>query len=372
MASIAKDPVKLRRKTLSNGNVSLYLDIYFAGRRSYEFLKLYLVPEKTKADREQNRHMLSLANSVKAQRTVDIQRGAFGFDSVSTGRVQFFDYYRSIAEKRSNGKRGHSLWGGCLKHLSEYEKRDGLLLSEVTPKWVEGFKVYLENQAVNKKNVTKQTLIAPNTRRAYYHKLAAVFNQAVRDGLIARNPMTGIAPPAAEESTKAYLTIDELKRMAATDCRWPGLKRAFLFAALTGLRWSDVTGLRWSDVTMMDGRTRIVFRQKKTGGQEYLDITAQAAELLGAVGEGKIFADIPLRDRLNEKLREWARDAGIDKHITFHSSRHTFAVMMLTLDTDLYTVSKLLGHREIKTTQVYAKIVDAKKQAAVDNIPKIL
>ena len=64
--------------------------------------------------------------------------------------------------------------------------------------------------------------------------------------------------------------------------------------------------------------------------------------------------------------------AGIKKHITFHSGRHTFAVMMLDLGTDIYTVSKLLGHREIGTTQIYAKVLDKNKQAAVAKIPSIL
>lgn len=74
-----KEPIRLRRKTLANGNISLYLDIYWNGSRTYEFLKLYLIPEKTKADKEKNRETLKLANSVKAQRIIEIQNGEFGF-----------------------------------------------------------------------------------------------------------------------------------------------------------------------------------------------------------------------------------------------------------------------------------------------------
>ena len=131
----------------------------------------------------------------------------------------------------------------------------------------------------------------------------------------------------------------------------------------------------WGEVSTLAGRTRLIYRQKKTRSQEYLDITAQAAELLGERGDAGpddlVFDSIYHPQRTIDILRGWAAMAGIDKNITFHSGRHTFAVMMLTLGTDIYTVSKLLGHRSLQTTQIYAKIVDAKKQEAVDNIPQI-
>ena len=70
-------------------------------------------------------------------------------------------------------------------------------------------------------------------------------------------------------------------------------------------------------------------------------------------------------------IQQWVKDAGINKHITWHSGRHTFATMALSSGVDLYTVSKLLGHREIRTTQIYAKLIDKKKDGAVDNLPII-
>ena len=174
---------------------------------------------------------------------------------------------------------------------------------------------------------------------------------------------------------REYLTIEELKRLASTECLYPEVGRAFLFSCLTGLRRSDIVKLTWGEVSTLAGRTRLIYRQKKTRSQEYLDITAQAAELLGERGDAGpddlVFDSIYHPQRTIDILRGWAAMAGIDKNITFHSGRHTFAVMMLTLGTDIYTVSKLLGHRSLQTTQIYAKIVDAKKQEAVDNIPQI-
>ncbi|MDE7179813.1 MAG: site-specific integrase, partial [Muribaculaceae bacterium] len=214
-----------------------------------------------------------------------------------------------------------------------------------------------------------------NSRQSYFNKLRACLRQAYEDGIMRRNPMKGIVGFSTQAGQRDYLTLDEVKAMAAAECDFPEIKRAFLFSCLTGLRRSDIIKLTWGEVTELDGRTRLIFRQKKTGGQEYLDITAQAAELIGERGNHKatelVFGDIRHPSDTNEAIRLWALRAGIDKNVTFHVGRHTFAVMMLTLGTDIYTVSKLLGHRELKTTQIYAKIVDAKKQEAVDNIPKI-
>ncbi|WP_279065096.1 site-specific integrase [Muribaculum intestinale] len=380
-ASSIKEPVRIRRKTLANGNVSLYLAIYINGRREYEFLKLYLVPEKTRADKERNKQTLALAGSIKAQRIVDIQRGAHGFKEDSREDTLFYDYYNALSEKRkkkeSSGNFGN--WASCLRHLMKYDPRQSLTFADITPKWVQGFRDYLENSAeafgCDRRVRRERRPLSQNSKHSYFNKLRTCLRQAYEDGIIRTNPMRGISGFSTREGTREYLTLEEVRAMAGTDCDYPEIKRAFLFACLTGLRRSDVEKLSWGDVTELNGRTRLVFRQKKTGGQEYLDITAQAAELIGVRGNAKaadrVFGDIRFPAETNNSLRIWALRAGIDKHISFHVARHTFAVMMLTLGTDIYTVSKLLGHRELRTTQIYAKIVDAKKQEAVDNIPKI-
>ena len=69
---------------------------------------------------------------------------------------------------------------------------------------------------------------------------------------------------------------------------------------------------------------------------------------------------------IEQRLAEWAKNAGIEKHVTFHVSRHSYATMMLTIGVDIYTVSKLLGHKNVATTQIYAKIIDQKKIDAVN------
>ena len=379
MADI-KEPIKIRRKQLANSNISLYLDIYHNGRREYEFLKLYLIPEKNRADKEKNRQTLQLANSIKAKRIVDIQNGDHGFKSPFAEDVLFFDYYRNMCEKRlgteSRGNWGN--WRSCLKHLEKYESNQRITLSQITPKWVQGFKDYLENEATawgcDFRERIKDHPLARNSKLSYFNKLKACLNQAYEDRLIAYNPMRGIENFKPEDGKRMYLTIEELRKLVDTVCEYPNIKRAFLFSCLTGLRRSDVIRLTWRDVQQQGEFTRIIFKQKKTSGQEYLDITPQAAELMGERGlpDEQIFTDIHSPSCTNEAIKRWVLRAGIDKEITFHCGRHTFAVMMLDLGTDIYTVSKLLGHRELSTTQIYAKVLDKNKQAAVARIPDIL
>lgn len=380
MTDINKEPIKIREKKLRNGNISLYLDIYRNGKREYEFLKLYLVPEKTRQDKEQNKRTMLLANSIKAKRMVDLQNGEFGFKSAYKEETLFYPYYRSMCEKRL-GKESRGNWGNwrsCLKHLEKYEPNQNITFAEITPKWVQGFRDYLENDAVAWGNDYRKRIkdhpLSRNSKLSYFNKLRACLTQAYEDRIIQYNPIRGIENFKEEEGTRMYLTIDEVKKLAQTECEYPNIKRAFLFSCLTGLRRSDVLRLTWSEIKKQGDFTRIIFRQKKTGGQEYLDITPQAAELLGERGnpDEQIFTDIHSPTCTNETIKRWVLRAGIDKNITFHCARHTFAVMMLDIGTDIYTVSKLLGHRELNTTQIYAKVLDKNKQRAVANIPDVL
>lgn len=373
----SSEPIRLRKRLLKDGRQSLYLDLYHNGKREYEYLKLYLIPEKSRADKEKNKQTMKLAEAIRAKRIVDYQNGKFGFHQPEND-IRFFDYYKAMCEKRRGGPESRGNWGNwysCLKHLEIYEKNQDITFADITPEWVQGFRDYLENDAKAWSPDYRTRLdyhpLARNSKLSYFNKLRATINQALEDGVILQNPMRGIENFKAEESKRMYLTIDELRRLSQTECNWPGVKRAFLFSCLTGLRRSDITKMTWGEVHMQGKYTRIIFKQKKTSGQEYIDITPQAAELMGERGKttDKVFEDFLTPSATNHALSVWTLKAGIHKDITFHCARHTFAVMMLDLGTDIYTVSKLLGHRDLATTQIYAKVLDKTKQAAVMKIP---
>ena len=377
----SKEPIRLRQRKTLTGLTSLYLDIYLNGNRQYEYLKLYLVPEKTAADRQKNRDTLLLAESIKAKRLVELRNNQFGFDKQFSLNTKFFDYYRTMCNVRHGTTESRGNWGNwfsCLRHLMIYEKNQNITFKDITPQWVQGFKDYLENEAVawshDYRKRLKDKQLKRNSKLSYFNKLRACLNQAFEERIIPTNPIRAVENFKMEEGTRMYLTIDELKTLAQTPCDYPKIKAAFLFSCLTGLRRSDVLKLTWGEVHQQGEFTRIIFKQKKTNGQEYLDIADEAAQLMGERGkpDDHVFTDIHSPTCTNTTLRVWCARAGIDKDITFHCARHTFATMMLDLGTDIYTVSKLLGHKELSTTQIYAKVLDKSKQAAVQRIPKVL
>ena len=377
----SKEPIRLRQRKTSTGLTSLYLDIYLNGNRQYEYLKLYLVPEKTAADRQKNRDTLILAESIKGKRLVELRNNQFGVDKQFSLNTKFFDYYRTMCNVRHGTTESRGNWGNwfsCLRHLMIYEKNQNITFKDITPQWVQGFKDYLENEAVawshDYRKRLKDKPLKRNSKLSYFNKLRACLNQAFEERIIPTNPIRAVENFKMEEGTRMYLTIDELKTLAQTPCDYPKIKAAFLFSCLTGLRRSDVLKLTWGEVHQQGEFTRIIFKQKKTNGQEYLDIADEAAQLMGERGkpDDHVFTDIHSPTCTNTTLRLWCARAGISKDITFHCGRHTFATMMLDLGTDIYTVSKLLGHKELSTTQIYAKVLDKSKQAAVQRIPKVL
>ena len=168
--------------------------------------------------------------------------------------------------------------------------------------------------------------------------------------------------------------MDELKKVSKIDCEIPILKQAFIFSALTGLRWSDIQKMVWKEIQFSEEQGYYIrFKQKKTSGLQTHPIPNQAYKLLGERDEEeeRVFKGLRYSAWSNLKLQQWVMKAGISKTITFHCARHTYATLQLTFGTDIYTVSKLLGHKELKTTQVYAQIINQKKVDAANAIPDI-
>lgn len=375
-----RSSITLRQRTLPSGRTTLYLDIICNGRRKVESLKLFLIPETSRADKQKNKETLKLAEAIRAKRVVEVQNKEFGFKSDFAEDTNFYDYYVAITEKRlgteSRGNWGN--WRSCLKHMEKYDPNiKKRTFADITQDWVQGFRDYLEKEACawgcDYRERIKDHPLSKNSKLSYFNKLRACLSQAMEERIIQTNPIVGVERFKEAEGTRMYLTIEEVKTLAQTECEYPNIKRAFLFSCLTGLRRSDVLRLKWGDIHKQDGYTRIIFTQKKTGGLEYLDISAQASELLGERGKPNenVFTDIHSPSCTNEAIKRWVLRAGINKETTFHCARHTFAVMMLDLGTDIYTVSKLLGHRELSTTQRYAKVLDKNKQKAVSKIPDI-
>ena len=371
-----KEPIKLRVKHLANGNKSIYLDMYMNGKRKYEFLKLYIIPEYNKSDRVRNSETLKLANAIKAQRIIELQNQSHGFKINKTSHIRLTDYIQSVAEKKSENEVRKTVLHAVVYHLKRYNPND-IQLSRIDKDYILGFLDYLKT--AKQTHTKKEKLLHVNTQVYYYKMLRYCLNYAVSEELISANPMNKIKneeKPHKHRTEREYLTIDELRKLAQTPFYNSLLKKAFLFSCFCGLRHSDIIALTWGDIEMDDdGNSRLYIIQKKTKEAISLPLSQEAIKQLPKREDAKeddiIFKKLITLGRTNEILPKWAEQAGIKKHITFHTARHTHATMLLTLGVDLYTVSKLLGHTNIQTTQIYAKLVDESKKKAIDLIPNI-
>ena len=219
--------------------------------------------------------------------------------------------------------------------------------------------------------------MAAKSISVYYDFLRSAINQAFKEGLLTRNPTRQFSLSSkvkVKENNRQFLELSELKQLMLLSTKYDMEKRAFLFACLCGLRSSDIRNLTWEQFPNRKKDITITIKMEKTDEYIHLPISHNALRWLPKRGNAKATDKVfPLIDegKVNAKLRKMMAALGIDKHITFHCSRHTFATMMLTLGADLYTVSKLLGHQNIEVTQVYAKIVDKKKEEAVNLIPSL-
>ncbi|HMG16991.1 MAG TPA: site-specific integrase [Saprospiraceae bacterium] len=362
--------VHLRKKKLATGKISLYLDIYTNGNRQYQFLKLYLEKANTIIDRDNNKQVLQLAENIRAKRQLEIQNGTYGFVPDFKKNIDYLKYFEALTQIRKESDIDFPSWLSCLKHLRLYIGKNQITISDINEKWLEGFKDYLINKSV-KKNGEK---LSQNSAHHYFNRVLNSLKEAQREKLIIDNPGDRVDYIKQEETKREFLNMEELQKLSSTECRYPVLKNAFLFSALTGLRWSDIQKLTWSEISYSNQTGgSISFKQKKTDKIELLPISKQAREMLGEEkGPGeKVFAGLKYSSYTNVELSRWVMKAGITKQITFHSARHTNATLLITNGVDIYTVSKLLGHSEIKTTQLYAKLVDKKKIEAVNTIPDL-
>lgn len=364
--------VHLRQKAITKGRKSLYLDFYpptehpqtgIKTRR--EFLNLYVFDKpKSVFDKTHNAETLQLAQSIRQQRENQINKPEIynGYEKEQLrikelGAVNFIIYFKKLTDKRDGSNVGN--WNAAFKYLVAFTG-DMLKISDLNLKLCNEFKEYLLN-----------TKLTNNSAQSYFNKFKAALKQAYKDGYLQTDLNAKVQQIKAAETQRNFLTLDELNRLVKTDCQSQILKQAALFSALTGLRFSDIEKLTWNEVEFIEGNGYFIkFTQQKTQGVEMLPISNQAFSLLGSRNKHntKVFEGLIYSDTLNNMLNVWVKNSEITKKITFHCFRHTFATLQLTNGTDIYTVSKMLGHRELKTTQVYAKIIDSTKRKAANNI----
>lgn len=367
--SKVKEPVRVRYKTLSDGSQSVYLDIYRDGKRQYEFLKLYLIPETSTAAKVQNKATLAAVNTIKSQRIIELTNNVAGLKNTSQrSKLLLLDWMQTYKENQEKkGVRGSGkLIGNTMNVLRSFNEKAAM--RDINRDFCLALIDYMRNTYIsaNGKKLSQFTCIS------YFGCFRGALNAAVREDILGENPINKLNTDEKikmPESKREFLTIDEVKTLIDTPCRREDVKGAFLFSCYCGLRISDVLALKWKDVDCTGGQWHISIVMQKTRQPLYLPLSMQARKWMpergGADEEEAVFSTLPCEDTCNALIKPWIKEAGITKHVTYHVSRHTFATMMLTLGADLYTVCKLLGHTDVKTTQIYAKIINKKKDDAI-------
>ncbi|GAA4339616.1 site-specific integrase [Mucilaginibacter gynuensis] len=363
--------VKLRKRLLATGKNSLFLDYYpgflhpDTGKLTrFEFLDLHTFENpKNEIERNHNRQTNALAENVRAMRQLEVQNKRFGFISDEKRNGSFVDYFRKAAAK--NVGSNFDNWQMGVRYFISYAGED-FRFSDLTLSFCEEYRDYmLSGPSINR----RKKPISVNTAVSYFGKFRAMLKPAFKAQLITTNLREMVDGIKSEETHREHLSLTEFKRLIRTKSANQDYKKAAIFSCLTGLRFSDINALKWGQLRGEEGEYEVQFRQEKTTGAELLPISDQAFQLLGERmdDDNRIFGGLNYNS-VRTWLPEWLKGGGITKKITFHCFRHTYATLQLAAGTDIYTVSKMLGHRNVKTTQIYTKVVDEKKREAANRI----
>ena len=390
----AKEPIKIWAKPLKNGNKALYLRRYIAGSQSkgyvYEKLEgLFLLDDqrgKDKSAKERNNQALQVASLIKCERIKEYMNEMVGIKKKTLRDMLLKDWMQMYADRKNvqgqSGSNAATIHNTML-HLIIY-KGENIKTSQIDKAYCEGFVAYLANAMtigfdIPKRGPHPQTKLAIGTARLYFNTFVTALNEAVREGVIAENPNHLLKKEEKKlicksDNSRTHLSIEEIKTLINTPCKNTSVKEAFLFACFCGLRISDIKTLKWSDVKQETDGICICKKMIKTKQIVMVPLSENALVWMPNKGIAKmedfVFC-LPSYFTINSQVKQWAKSAGLEKKITFHCARHTFATTLLTMGADLYTTSKLLGHQNIKTTQVYAEIVNKKKIETVNLLDKI-
>ncbi|MBN1969140.1 MAG: site-specific integrase [Candidatus Delongbacteria bacterium] len=349
--------IKLRLKRLKN-KYSVYIDYHTDAGRERKYLSMYLTGNVD--EWQEDRLVLLKAREVQRlfEEKLKLERDKFKLNS-SKMDANFVDYFELLADKRKGNTRQNLR--SVLSHLKKYTN-GYVKFSDINQAFCEGLKYHMLDKC------------SINTTKHYFSKLS----QALEDAIFVHElPMLNYFKRVKHSRSTPppirYLTKEELQLLI--DNPYPNEKivNPFLFAAFTGLRLSDVKALIFENVR--DGRINIIQIKTKIPLDVQMNNNAEKIinEQMKIMGRksGKVF-DMLDDDYMNRRIKQWVRNCAINKEITFHCGRHTFATMGITAGMSIYEVSALLGHTEIKHTLIYAKLVNKKKDLAAMKYPEML
>jgi len=387
-----KENPKLQQSTLSDGRISLYLE-YYLGRtqwvdeetgkikvkhdRKKETLNMYLVAKpRTPEERQLNKETLELAKQIRIEREQGLKAAKTGKRIAVAKKVNFLEYFQTYIDNYT--KKDIRMMEGVFKRFKDFLAleypvfKTTIRPDQLNKDMMIAFVGYLE------KNSTGEGA------RGYFQRFKKVIKYAIDHDIMAKNPCAGIVCKVDDQTLrKDVLSIEEMQKLISTtyEGQNPEIRRAFVFSLYTGIRFCDLVTLRYSNV---DYSNRLLsFEQEKTKGHSANSgvIIPLNDGLLSLIGEQPKNEDeelvdntifhLPSHTMCLKALRRWTARAGIDKHITWHCARHSFAVNILNNGANIKTVASLLGHSGLKHTEKYTRAVDSLKKEAINSLPEV-
>ena len=377
--------VEIKERALKGGNKGLYLEYYEKGFRRRENLHLYLIPDDAPNAKSINKKTYLKAMAVRSERILnppDFEKKSEPKDGIdrTTTWLEWCDEYIQYSIDCRNSKTMMQHKTKVCKRINDYLDRIGkqdMLLKDVTTEVISDLYDYMRNDYRNPIQIkTRDGKLADFTLLLFGETVNAMFNKALRDGRIGYNPVHGLNKQERfhwPDKHREFLTPEELVRFLAVETATENehqVQIAFGFSCMTGLRLGDMQRLRWCNIRPMGDGWAVSIVQHKTGSPVTVPLNDLALSLLPPRPEDdaeNVFRLVKKPEGVARYVRRIAQKAGITgKDLTFHCSRHTAATLAISAGAELYSVSKILGHSSITSTQVYAKVNLEKKIEAVN------
>lgn len=364
--------VYVRKRKGANGKMHLYLDYYppvfnpiTRVSRRHESLGMFVYEDpKNQMEKNYNDEMMKLAEAVRCKRSIAVMNNDLGFIEESFADKDFLEFFEYVSRHKDKS------WTFSRAYFSKF-MNGKCRFKDLTIQLAEDYKMWLINGLYvdpKSEDKRKRKPLNNNTISKYYTIFRAVLRLAYRGKCIRENINEHLENIPLKKTRREFLTVEEIIKLSRTECMYDVLKQAAMFSILTGLRISDIRTLEWKHICEApDGKPCIRKRIEKTDTEETIFISEQALAYCGERKESGLIFEGLRPGIIDYAVKKWVEAAGIQKKISFHCFRHTYATLLVTQGVDIYTVSRQMTHTNVKTTQVYLHMVDRKGRLAAEN-----
>lgn len=322
---------------------------------------------KTALEKEENKRNKQLAERVCLNRNFEFVNKANNIVDDSRKESFFITYLDSFTSKKGRSISDIQVYRTLRKHIVSF-RGDQIRIQDIDYAYCRDFLSFLQNTP-SKWGKPKSS----STINSYFKKFRLCLKEIVKEGILIKNPTDEVKVPKPIHKEREYLTKDEVKALINTPLRYENLKRFFLLSCFTGLRHSDVKRLTWKNVVVENKRHFFKFTIKKTKEPIKIPLSPDAVEIIGERrgDDDKVVPGLVYTGYNNMIIKQWCITAGIKKDITPHIARHTFATLFASQTKDWKSLQYILGHSDIRTTQVYAKLINEDVQDSMDKMEKL-